>query len=965
MQNVIVETGEARRKEAASIGFKPLKGAKAGDFPERVYGSNAVALAERVPGNVYTNLKTLLGLPADNTVVKSYAALHPALKLESDKTRGTAAFRSGAFADEEEPWTVEELLAMQLQRIQKNAETLAGKGSTIEDIVLTVPVFYTAEEKRAVLLAADLAGLRVLELVSDGLAVGLHYATGKKFPSINEGGKAEVNMIFDMGAGSTKASILKFQGRTVKDVGKYNKTIQEVLVMGSGWDRTLGGDALNAVILDDMITKFVASPKAQKISATAKGVRAHGQAMAKLSKQAERVRQVLSANPDTSASFEELYEDINFKYTITRAEFEEMSVSYAARIGETIQKAVDAAGLEVTDLDSIILHGGATRTPFVLKELEKIVGNAEKLRTNVNADEAAVFGAGFRGATLNPFSRTKEIKAFDGAAYAGGIKWTNILEKPQHQRLWKPNALLGRRSDSQYTFKNQEDFKILFYQHVPGGENVTPGSAEKELLTLRTQNLTVSTHVLKEKFGCTDGDINLKLNSRLSATNGEVDITSLVLECEVEDVEKAGVVDSVKNMFGFGGKKDQEPLAEDSTESGSSTSTLSSSTTKTKSSKDSKKTKEVTKPTKHFEKIPIAYTTTVKGYPQLPIEEVTRMKERISAFAGSDLSRKLRDDAMVDLASFASKVRDFLKDDDFMALSTTEERSNLKAKGDDAYEWVSTSEGLAAPREVYEAKLKGLKDITGPIEIRKKEASSLPAAIKKLEAALNATKHTISSIQEQIENDTKTHASWSSSKLAASSSPTPSPSPVDDFADLEDEATETTSAPVEEETLDPPTYNAADLIRPQDVYSTISEWFADKLPKQQALKPTDDPVILTKDVAAKAKQLEDIQVDLLMKSMKRPQKSSRPPVKPKPKSKSKKAKSSKTASGEEAGATLNVEELMKDNFLKMGEDGGMPGEEEIKAFLEKQQAKEDAAEGKTKEPVEEVKSETEKPHDEL
>src|ERR1700761_6334637 len=106
-------------------------------------------------------------------------------------------------------------------------------------------------------------------------------------------------MVFDMGAGSTKATVLKFQSRTVKDVGKFNKTIQEVKVLGSGWDRTLGGDALNAVIFDHMIAQIVESPKAQKVSATAEKVQAHGRAAAKLWKEAERLRQILSANANT------------------------------------------------------------------------------------------------------------------------------------------------------------------------------------------------------------------------------------------------------------------------------------------------------------------------------------------------------------------------------------------------------------------------------------------------------------------------------------------------------------------------------------------------------------------------------------------------------------------------------------------------------------------------------------------
>jgi len=369
--------------------------------------------------------------------------------------------------------------------------------------------------------------------------------------------------------------------------------------------------------------------------------------------------------------------------------------------------------------------------------------------------------------------------------------------------------------------------------------------------------------------------------------------------------------------------------------------------------------------------IPIKYTTTRKGYPQLPAAEVTRMKDRISSFAGSDRARKLREEALNQLEGFTYKVRDFLDDEAFVAVSTPEERSSLEAKGKDASDWMYTPEGRDATREELKAKLREMEDIVGPIQVRKEEAASLPDQLKVLEEALNATKYTIIAITGQIENDTKIHADFSSSKSAAATA-TPSPSPVDEFADLEDDATETVSAPVEEETLEPPTYTTADLVKPQEVFDVINEWLAEVLPKQKALKPTDNPVILTKEVAAKAKQLQDIQVDLIMKSMKRPYKSSRPTTKSKTKPKTKKPKkSSKTASADKAGATVNLEDMMKDDFVKVGENGDMPTQEELKAFLEKYQSSEEGQkdEFKLKQPGERVENfesaEGEKKHDEL
>lgn len=962
----IVLTKDSRRKEISAVAFKPEKNVQSGAFPERAYGSDAISLAARFPGDVYPNLKPLLGLAADNSVVKDYATRHPALQLVADKTRGTAAFKSGAFIQDEEAWSVEEILAMELQSIQKNAEALAGKGSVVRDLVITVPPFYTAEEKRAVLLAADLAGLRVLDLISDGLAVGLNYATSRTFPSISQGEKPETHMVFDMGAGSTKATILNFQGRTVKDIGKYNKTIQEVQVIGSGWDRTLGGDALNGLIVDDMINKFVESSGGKKVSATVEGVQAHGRAAAKLWKEAERLRQVLSANTNTQASFEGLYEDVDFKYKISRADFEKMAESHRERLTATFQKALDMAEIEVKDLDSVILHGGAIRTPFVQKELEKLVGKADKIRTNVNSDEAAVFGAGFRGAGLSPSFRVKEIRPLEGASYPAGIKWTNIYEKPQHQRLWQAKSQLG--AEKQYAFKNQDEFSINFYQHVASSENVSPGAAEKQLLTITTQNLTDSVAALK-KLGCTDGDINVRLSTRLASTGGQVEIQKFVVDCEVEDADKPNMVDSVKGMFGFG-KKDQAPIVESDNlgeasstpESGSETTTISSTSSSISSSSSASSATSSSakaKPTKHLEVIPIKYTTELKGRPQLPKAELVRMKDRLEAFADSDRSRRLREDALNQLEGFTYKAKDLLENEAFIAASTEEERTSLKSKAEAAGEWIY-SEGRDASRDELKAKLKEMKNIVTPIETRREEAAARPDELKRLQEALNQTLQVIVGITGQIENDTKIREAWTASKEAAATA-TPSSS-SNEFEGLEeDDATTTTSAPAEEETLDPPMFATEDLVLPQSLYDTISQWLTEKLAEQEKLPATADPAILVKDIAAKTKQLEDVSVDLLARTMRRSSyKGKKPAAKPKTTSKSKKSKATTT----EAADAEKTFDFDGKPFMTVDPNGEMPTEEEIMEWIARQKAEQEAAQAEEEKPVTKERPEPIK-HDEL
>ncbi|KAK3320537.1 Hsp70 protein-domain-containing protein [Cercophora scortea] len=978
----IVLTKDSRRKETSAVAFKPSpNGPKPGSYPERAYGSDAMALAPRFPGDVYPNIKAVLGLPADSAEVKEYAARHPALRVETNKLRGTAAFKSAsAFTTEEEAWMVEELLAMELQSIRGNAEALAGPASSVRSVVITVPPFYTIEEKRAVTLAADLAGFKVLSLISDGLAVGLNYATSRQFPNLNEGGKPEHHMIFDMGAGSTKATILKFQSRTVKDIGKFNKTVQEVQVLGSGWDRTLGGDALNSLIVDDMVVKFADSPKAKKASVAAESVKAHGRAIASLTKEAERLRHVLSANQLSQASFEGLYDDVDFRYKITRADFEEMALGHAERVGAAIQNALDMAGLTIKDLDSVILHGGASRTPFVQKELEKVLGSADKIRTNVNSDEAAVFGAGFRAAEISPSFRVKEIRVSEGAAYPAGFKWKTDEGKPKHQKLWTATSHLGAPA-KEITFSNREDFSVEFYQ-------LTAPDVEASTKVLTTKNLTATVEELADKYKCEKTDMRLKVSVRLLSENGEVDVTKATLECETDETEK-GFVDGVKNLFGFG-KKDQQPLKDGEEADPSSSSTTAESSTKTTKTKkaaasnssasaasaaasESADAKAATKK-KQLIVIPIEFVVEKSGVPQLPKEDLLALKDRIKAFEASDRSRRLREETLNQLESFTYKVRDLIENEAFIGASTEEERTTLEKKTNEASDWLY-GEGADATREELKSRLKELQDIVVPVQTRIEEAAKRPELVKGLKEALNTTKTFLADIKGKIAE----HEAFQSSQAIASSASStstntdtttetaaPSPSTTEGaFEGLEDDESASKKSTTTTKTADPmddlvkergpvpPLYKAEDLVESEELYESILIWLEEKLVAQEKLGATDDPVLRVKDLTAKRDKLDKAGMDLAMKGVRNFEKSKK--SESSSSSSSKKAKKTATASGKAAKKSGKPKQIR----LEPGKDGKMPSEEEINEMLKEFMAEQDANTAGTPPPNVEEKVEEE------
>lgn len=872
----IVLSKDSKRKESAAIAFKPTR-EKNAPFPERFYGGNALALAARYPDDVYINLKTLLGIPfndGNDETVKSYWSRYPALKLESAPGgRGSVALRSNRLgeAERKDAFLVEEILAMQLKEVKANADELAGKGSDIRDVVITYPAFYTAEEKRSLALAAELAGLKIEAFVSDGLAVGLNYATTRKFPSVSDGEKPEYHVVFDMGAGSTTASVLRFQSRQLKDIGRFNKTIQEVHVVGAGWDKTLGGDSLNDLIVDDMVAKLVQEKKLQG-KVTPEEVKAHGKTMARLWKDAEKMRQILSANTETSSSFEGLYdEDLNFKYKLSRAALEKMAAGHVARVGAPLKKALAAAGLTLDDVDSVVLHGGAIRTPFVQKELEKVCGSSKKLRTNVNADEAAVFGAAFKGAALSPSFRVKDIRTNDAASYPLVLKW-NSDGKDRSQKLFTATSQVG--PEKQVTVKNLDDFEFSFYQQVDPTKDSLP------VLSVQTQNLTASVAKLKDSFGCSAGNITTKFAIRLSPIDGLPEVISGNVSCEVEVEKRGSVVDDVKGFFGLGSKKeDQQPLGEED-ESGESitlepeaeavTTSSASDASSTTAAKESAKATMQTK----LEIIPFSLKSTPLGTKAPSASEMTRINSRLAAFDASDRDRILREEALNELESFIYRSRDLVDNEEFVKVVKSEDLSSLVEKVAQASDWLYEDSDNAKTAD-FKSKLKDLKSIVSPALRRMKEASSRPARVEMLKDMLKNAESMKQLIASQIATDEENYSSSLSasatstaeeSETATATNPTPSASgdPLDDLDDdsysasTSSKSTTKTAASAKSTGPKYSLFTPSDLTALTEAYESTKPWFETQLAAQEQLTESDDPALTVVDIDVRLREFERI-----------------------------------------------------------------------------------------------------------
>ncbi|KAF3181471.1 lumenal Hsp70 protein [Orbilia oligospora] len=1006
----IVLTKDSRRKEVAAVAFKPKSSTHpANSSPERLYGVDAVNFAARYPDDVYPHLKQLLGVyEANDERVSNYVGRFPNLKLTLAPTAGrsTVEFRSNAA--QEGKFALEELIAMQLANVRRSGEALADDGNTITDCVITVPAYFTAEERHAIIAASEIAGMNVMELISDGVAVAVNYAIPRSFAP---DAKEEIHIIYDMGASSTTATVVQVRGKTVKE-GRSNKNVTDVSALGVGFDRTLGGDAFNQKMYELLLNEFAESKAGKKISEKeGKPIKdlLTGKQVAKLWKEASRVRHILSANTEASSSIESFFPDVDFRSRkIQRSEFEELLKEYIVRISKPIIDSVDKlkGGLEV--IDSVIMFGGGVRAPFVQKILTELVG--DKLSKNVNGDEAAVMGATFRGASLSKLFRVKDIRVQDVSSYTVGMRYTSeATGKELNQNLF--NAPAWRGHSRFVPIKATNDFSFDLYQI--NGHPLDPAAPKEEIFKVTTTNLTASLAKLKADVNCLENTIIATFDIRVEEKFGLPEVVSADIGCEYDE-KKTGIVDDVKGFFGFGKDKDQKVLEDEK----SSKSGDSSSTTKTTSSKSKTKSTTATPtPTgengKPIEKVQVSFTVERSGLTPITSDEFAAAKKKLRVFDEDDTTRAQREEARNNLEAFTYRATELLSSEGFMAVSTEEQREKLQSKINEVSDWIYTREADIADRTILLGKLKELKDLEGPISNRRKEAGERPDGIVRLQTNLKDGKKLLEKMKQAVTKHTSDLESWSSystkfvasvssseaaasassasaasassasaeaeaSKSAeaaasasaesssatdASASPSSSGDPLDNLEDTTSSSSTSTSTTTKKTTKSKPKstkkptptpapvvlYTEPDCQGFDKALQEAEKWLAEKSKEQEVLKAYEDPTLLSKDLKSKSQKLEkDIK-----KFSGRTKSNYAPPPPPPPPKKAKTAQTSaRKLKEEEARKSLKLEGLagvegIDDTVNRMLE--GM-SDEELDKLIENIQA-EDAkkANGETEE----------------
>lgn len=232
-------------------------------------------------------------------------------------------------------------------------QVVAFGKNPVRDIVITAPSYFNQVEREALVNAIEIAGLNLLQIISDGGAAAVNYVFSRR-KDITE--KPQHVIIYDIGASKTVASVMEL--KMEKD-NKSESLDPVVNVLGIGFNRLLGGNHLTRRIKDFLATEFSKQHK------TSQPIYGNLRAMAKLTKEAERVKHVLSANSQTYAQIESLFEDKDFRFLMTRDMLNDILKEFENDYITPISDALAMTELKVENIDQVILFGAGTRIPRI------------------------------------------------------------------------------------------------------------------------------------------------------------------------------------------------------------------------------------------------------------------------------------------------------------------------------------------------------------------------------------------------------------------------------------------------------------------------------------------------------------------------------------------------------------------------------------------------------------------------
>ena len=253
---------------------------------------------------------------------------------------------------------------MILQKLKSDAEAYLGE--TVTQAVITVPAYFTDAQRQATKDAGKIAGLDVKRIINEPTAAALSYGVDKE--------KDQKVMVYDLGGGTFDVSIIEM-----------GDGVQEVLATAG--NNRLGGDDFDKRIIDWMVASFKTE--------TGIDLSQDKVAMQRLKEAAEKSKIELSGVTTSNINLPFITADQtgpkHLDLTLTRAKFDELTSDLVEATMGPVRSALQDSGLQIGQIDKVLMVGGSSRIPAVQDAVKKLIGK-EPFK-GINPDECVAIGA--------------------------------------------------------------------------------------------------------------------------------------------------------------------------------------------------------------------------------------------------------------------------------------------------------------------------------------------------------------------------------------------------------------------------------------------------------------------------------------------------------------------------------------------------------------------------------------------
>ena len=245
-------------------------------------------------------------------------------------------------------YSPQEISSMILQKIKADAEAYLGE--TVTQAVITVPAYFNDSQRQATKDAGKIAGLEVLRIINEPTAASLAYG-------IDKTSTQEKILVYDLGGGTFDVSILELGDGVFE-------------VLATNGDTFLGGDDFDQKIIDYIASDFKSN--------TGIDLKNDKMALQRLKEAAEKAKIELSSSQQTNINLPFITADSSgpkhIEMTLTRSKFNEITLDLVNRTLEPMKKALQDAGLQIGDINKVVLVGGSTRIPAIQEAVKNFTG---------------------------------------------------------------------------------------------------------------------------------------------------------------------------------------------------------------------------------------------------------------------------------------------------------------------------------------------------------------------------------------------------------------------------------------------------------------------------------------------------------------------------------------------------------------------------------------------------------------